>query len=163
MLCESCKKRQATVRYRENINGKVTEKFLCAECAKANGYYDKMNVFEGSFINPAEFITSVFEPKRSQEVTCKGCGTTSEEFRETGYLGCPDCYATFADLVMPMVRRVQGGVQHVGKGPNAPTSKMSEREKLELQLKHAVDSEEYEEAARIRDAIKALKEDGKNG
>ena len=46
MLCEVCKKRQATVRYRENINGKVTEKFLCAECAKASGYYDKMNVVE---------------------------------------------------------------------------------------------------------------------
>ena len=163
MLCEICKKRQATVRYRENINGKVTEKFLCADCAKSSGYYDKMSMFEPSFINPAEFITSVFEPQRVQRVVCKGCGTTSEDFRETGYLGCSECYRTFADLVMPMVRRVQGGVQHVGKSPSKPTAGLTEREKLELKLKQAVENEEYEEAARIRDQIKALKEDGKNG
>ena len=158
MLCEICKKRQATVHYRENVNGKVNEKFLCAECAKSSGYYDKMNVFEPSFINPAEFISSVFEPRRTSEISCKNCGTSAEEFRETGFVGCSECYTTFGEAIMPVVRRVQGAAKHVGKSPRRAETAMTEREKLEALLKHLVENEEYEEAIKIRDKIKDLKE-----
>ena len=33
MLCQKCKKNEATVYYKENINGHVTEYNLCPECA----------------------------------------------------------------------------------------------------------------------------------
>ena len=158
MLCEICKKRQATVHFRESINGKVSEKFLCAECAKSSGYYDKINVFEPSFVNPAEFISSVFEPRRVGTVACKSCGTTAEEFRETGFVGCSECYTTFGDAIMPVVRRVQGATKHVGKSPKRAEAAMTEREKLEELLKQLVAAEQYEEAIKIRDKIKDLKE-----
>ena len=164
MLCEICKKRQATVRYRESINGKVTEKFLCAECAGANGYYDKMNMFEPNFINPAEFITSVFEPQKSRGAVCKNCGTTSDEVLSTGYLGCSECYKVFRDVISPMIRRVQGGTQHIGKSPELKMEAMSEKDKLTLKLKKALDAEDYEEAVKLRDQIRKLKsEEEQNG
>lgn len=164
MLCEICKKRQATVRYRESINGKVTEKFICSECASANGYYDKINMFESKFINPAEFITSVFEPQKSRGAVCKNCGTTSDEVLNTGYLGCSECYKAFREIISPMIRRVQGGTQHVGKSPETSAESMSERDKLTLKLKRALEREDYEEAVKLRDMIRKLRdEEEQNG
>ena len=43
MLCENCGKREANVRYSENINGVKKEMHLCEECSQKLGISSKMD------------------------------------------------------------------------------------------------------------------------
>ena len=91
---------------------------------------------------------------------CGFCGLTFAQFRETGRLGCPHCYSSFENHLRGLLRRIHGGTQHVGKVylPSDPTA--SERAKrlegLRRRLQRAVESEDFERAAEIRDLIRAL-------
>lgn len=91
---------------------------------------------------------------------CPGCGTTLGQIRQTGTLGCSECYATFESALAPIVQRAQAGsVGHVGRGPTAASAreaKVALRAKLVRELEEAVASEQYERAARIRDRIHEL-------
>jgi len=91
---------------------------------------------------------------------CPFCGLTFSDFRETGRLGCPQCYETYAVHLQKLLRRVHGGTQHVGKVylPPDPTSSDRERrlDALKRRLQRAVDSEDFERAAELRDEIRSL-------
>ena len=95
-------------------------------------------------------------------LTCSQCGYDFSRFKETGLLGCPQCYHDFREYLNPMIRRIQGGLNHLGQRPgknpeNPEDSRLSE---LQRQLAQAIDQEEYEKAAGIRDEIRALKGKG---
>ncbi|NLB50262.1 MAG: hypothetical protein GX809_01585 [Clostridiaceae bacterium] len=98
-------------------------------------------------------------PSRPQKTSliCPSCGETEEELRKTGLLGCQTCYETFAVFLDPVFRRVQGHTRHLSASEEEGPAKEADvlREKLEL----AVQSEVYEEAARLRDQIRQLEED----
>jgi protein arginine kinase activator len=91
---------------------------------------------------------------------CPGCGTTLGQIRQSGTLGCPDCYESFEAALSPIVQRAQAGaVGHVGRGPTAASAREAQvalRAKLVRELEEAVASEQYERAARIRDRIHEL-------
>jgi protein arginine kinase activator len=99
-------------------------------------------------------------PTSATEVSCAFCGLTFAAFRESGRLGCPHCYASFESHLRGLLRRIHGGTQHVGKVylPSDPTA--SERAKrlegLRRRLQRAVESEDFERAAEIRDLIRSL-------
>jgi len=159
MLCDNCKKNIATIHYEKVVNGVRTERHLCAECAKK--MTENYNLF-----NPAGFITSLFDNYTERGVVCENCGTRSDEFLDTGYLGCSECYNTFKSIARSMLERVQGGGRHVGLTPdpniNFETPKTDKKvdkiSDLQAKLKKAVDSEDYELAAKIRDEIRSLKD-----
>lgn len=91
---------------------------------------------------------------------CPGCGTTLGQIRQSGTLGCPECYATFEKALSPIVQRAQAGaVGHVGRVPSGASAREAQvalRAKLVRELEEAVASEQYERAARIRDRIHEL-------
>ena len=93
-------------------------------------------------------------------LTCPKCGITFREFRTQGQLGCPHDYQVFAEFMAPLVERAHGGAtQHVGKVPArlGPTaSQQSELLRLQRELNDAVEREDYETAAGLRDQIKVL-------
>jgi len=108
----------------------------------------------GSYIQPFQKV-----------LKCEKCGMTIEEFQKTGKLGCSNCYTTFDEKLSPLIRRLQGSVEHNGKVPGRLSNNMSvtkEITKLKELLNRAVEREEYEKAAEIRDQIKSL-EVGLNG
>jgi protein arginine kinase activator len=160
MVCDSCGKGEAVIHLTEIKNNQMTTSHLCEQCAAAKGVENQ----EG----PANFPLSDFlaqmgdapEPSAASEATCGFCGLTFASFRETGRLGCPHCYATFESHLRGLLRRIHGGTQHVGKVylPSDPTA--SERAKrlegLRRRLQRAVESEDFERAAEIRDLIRAL-------
>jgi protein arginine kinase activator len=91
---------------------------------------------------------------------CGFCGLTFTDFRETGRLGCPHCWVTFDTHLRGLLRRIHGGTTHLGKVYLPPDSTASDREKrldgLRRRLQRAVDSEDFERAAELRDQIRAL-------
>lgn len=182
MLCENCGKREANVRYSENINGKKKELNLCEECSK------KLGIGEMDFSMPIDFsnflggfmedlATPEFMPMLNtlKGTKCNSCGSTFDDIINTGMLGCQDCYDFFEDRLDPIIRRLQGSNRHVGRIGKIIDSKIDKKnkkesdaqsdkekvetnkiEKLKEQLKKAISEEKYEEAAKIRDEIKSL-------
>lgn len=97
---------------------------------------------------------------------CEKCGSTFNDIVNSGKIGCADCYRTFYDKLLPSLQRIHGKTRHEGKTPKAvkveTDSTESKISRLEKELKDAVERQDFEKAARIRDEIKAIKEGGKN-
>ena len=158
MMCENCGKNPATTHIHTVINGVVTDKNLCGYCAAAEG-----------LINPSknsltDMLISMFgdnlaKTKLSNTTRCSVCGSTFSDFAETGKAGCSNCYATFYDELLPYLKRVHGSTKHTGNRPTrAPLAVCSEDKigDLRKKLKELVLSENFEEAAKVRDEIKEL-------
>ena len=98
---------------------------------------------------------------------CPECGMTYEEFGKSGRLGCAYCYDSFTKLLTPLIKRVQRSLQHVGKRPQnvsaapaaaAATPAQPDLKILQDRLKKSIQSEAFEEAAKIRDEIRQMEE-----
>ena len=123
MLCDNCGKREANIRYTENINGKIKEMHLCEECSKKLGIMDKMNFniptsfpsFFGSFLEDFGELEAMPIFNELKEEVCNSCNTSFEDIINTGSLGCPNCYDVFSDRLDPILKRLQGANRHVGR------------------------------------------------
>jgi len=164
-ICQRCGENPAEVHITQMVNGKTTHLHLCRACAeKANaelfGTAHLGNVIVG-LLGLSAAQKKPAEGKKTGRV-CPECGFELDRFAEAGMLGCPACYRHFADVVQPVLKQVQNGVQHTGRGsaPAAPPPKAEtadpQLESLRRQLRIAIEKEEYEQAAVLRDAIKAL-------
>ena len=180
MLCDNCVKREANVRYSENINGRKKELHLCEECSKKLGIENmdfNMPIDFSSFFGGLleDFGTNDFMPlfNEVKQLKCDNCGYTFEDIVNTGKLGCENCYSVFEDRLDPIIKKIQGSNKHVGRTGKIIDSKISEKinnkdsktennkdvskvEKLQNDLKKAIKEEKYEEAAKIRDEIKKI-------
>ena len=154
MICDKCKQNVATFHSTVNINGTITETHLCENCAKENKLFS-FNEFLTPNFNSCNMFDSYNEP------TCESCGYSLSDFRETGMLGCSNCYNTFNDIIMYNLKKMQPSLVHVGKKLNEEKD-LSETDrqikKLEIELKTAVNEENYELASEIKKKIIALKE-----
>lgn len=167
MLCQNCGKHEAVFHYTSNINGNVTEQHLCSECASALGY-DNIPVLHSQdiFGSMLSDMFGTFLPQHTSSsyngvLACPLCGATARDISKTGKAGCANCYDVFSDMLNPYIRRIHGNVQHSGKIPESAGSELKEKRELEQlrgQLKSAIDAQEFEKAAELRDKIKAIEE-----
>jgi len=160
MLCEKCGKNPATTYVKRTVNGKTTEQHLCAACAATQGWGSMWNEF-GLDLN--SFWGNLFaEPATralADTVRCECCGRSFAEISKSGKVGCPSCYAIFYDRLLPMVQRLHGKTRHVGKIPEAGSEearRAQELDGLKKQLAEAVEKQEYETCATLRDRIREL-------
>ena len=162
MLCQDCGKREASVHLTQVVNNQKVALNLCRECAQKRGF---RNPLEGVPFPLAEFLasmlsqTQVKKPSKEPEVVCSACGLSFSDFAKTGRLGCGNCYLTFRSQLNDLLRKVHGSTQHRGKFPHTTKNVMKplwEETKLQEQLKKAIEEEDFERAAQIRDQIKAL-------
>ena len=96
---------------------------------------------------------------KKEELVCPKCGLTYREFKKIGKLGCDKCYEVFADKLEPIIQQLHGNTTYKGKKPKEKLENMNEDSKLEelkRKLQEKIKSEEYEEAAKIRDMIKEI-------
>ena len=163
MLCQSCQKKTASVHFTKIINNKKVEMFLCKQCADEQGDFNfnsafNINDFFSGLINfpgSAQYIHSAVP----QDSICDGCGMSYEDFRRIGKLGCSKCYTVFGQRLDALIRRLHGNVEHHGKVPAKVYEEMrmsNEINKLKEQLNAAVQNEQYEKAAQLRDEIRRL-------
>ena len=113
----------------------------------------------GSSATSAKFSASPSDGSTAVPLKCSRCGFSQADFKKSGRLGCPECYRTFAEGLSGLLKTMHKGVRHVGKAPEAlrQTRENVDRLKtLQKKLAKAVEEENYEAAATLRDEIKNL-------
>lgn len=161
MLCEVCHKKKATVHYTEIVKNQMIKYNLCESCAKDKGItiYAKFSI--------ADLLSGLaeFEGRQTglEDKKCRTCGMSYQEFKEVGRFGCALCYVEFDDLLKSLLESIHKSTRHIGKFPKRWAKQAAtevELKELEDSLHKAVAAEAFEEAARIRDRIKEIKNAG---
>jgi protein arginine kinase activator len=158
MLCDQCKQNEAIIHLTQIENNQMRTFHLCEGCAAAKGLEPGVNVANAPL---TDFLAQV---GRSTEATSNGpcayCGLKIDEFKKTGRLGCSHCYVTFEPSLRGLLRRLHGSTQHVGKVYLPPDPTRAEQQErlagLKRKLDRAVELEDFERAAQIRDMIRTL-------
>jgi len=166
MLCQDCKQRVSTVVYTEVREGTKKVLHLCQACVEKRGIHTPVLknplqvelLFKDMLQEMGE--EGAFDGDHPLDAeTCADCGWSFARFRETGLLGCPRCYTTFGEPLRDLLRRVHGSDEHLGKvyekGEKLAAIEDNE-EFLHEALEEAVEREEFEQAAAIRDRIQRL-------
>ncbi len=164
MICEICREQIATVHLTEIVNNTKKEIHLCEVCAQEKGVAITSQVKNLSI---PEFFGQLVESTISEtgedEVReCGACGMTYAQFRSTGKLGCPNDYEVFRREMSQLLKKIHDSVQHCGKVPSRIGREITRRkeiEELRISLKGAVEREEYEMAAQLRDKIFELEQE----
>ncbi|MGM0568123.1 MAG: UvrB/UvrC motif-containing protein [Elusimicrobiota bacterium] len=162
MICDKCKKKEATVFINKIENGQQIKLNLCGECAAESSlspgamFPSFQNNFFDSISDMLAGFSDEYKEDSGKEISCEKCGNTFRDFQVKGRMGCENCYVVFEDKLLPFLKRLQGSIQHAGKSPPMQ-SKKDELRKLKKDLSEAVAKEEYERAAVIRDKIKDIK------
>ena len=158
MLCDECRKNNATVHLAKIVNGKRSEAHLCEQCASKytnlNTDFSIQNIMSG-------FLSDVAGVEKSSTLVCGNCGMTYEEFKRSGKFGCSRCYGSFEKKVASFVRNIHSHDSHVGKIPVKAGKELKSKKELEdlkYKLREAIENEEYEKAAEYRDKIKEMTE-----
>jgi len=163
MKCEHCGERAAEITLTEIESDEMRTLHLCSTCAALKG------VGSGPADSPpiADLIAHLgsggsgpaFGPDAE---ACEYCGTRVKDFRKTGRLGCPQCYVHFAGQLRALLRRVHGASQHMGKVYMSSAVDIDDTEArldtLRRRLARAVEIEDFESAALLRDQIHQLTE-----
>jgi len=162
MKCENCNK-AATVHLTEIRSGKKIERHLCEQCAAASegvpvkGGHTPINELLTNFVMAHSGL------QKDLGTTCEHCGITWAEFRQHGLFGCEHDYDLFEKDLSPLLQRAhESATHHTGKvptraaaGTGVPKKRKSvDMTKLKKELQRAVENEDYERAAQLRDAIK---------
>ncbi|MBL7151761.1 MAG: UvrB/UvrC motif-containing protein [Candidatus Omnitrophica bacterium] len=159
MLCDICHKNPATVHLTEIVDNQMTELHLCEECAQAkSAQMEQQFGLSDLLAGMAEFSKP---QKEAQDLNakCSNCGLTYTDFRKIGRLGCGECYTSFRKYLAPLLKRIHGSNQHLGKSPlkiSRVIKKKMDLQELRNRLKTAIETEAFEEAAKIRDKIKEI-------
>lgn len=156
LKCDVCDK-PATVHLTQIINNQIHKIDLCEECAEQKGITDPSGYSLADLLVKPD---ASFDSLEVNALVCPECGCTQREFKKTGRLGCARCYETFSTLVAPALAGMHRGEVHKGKVPQRAAQRKTFLDRLgnlETDLKQAIDSERYEDAARFRDEIIALK------
>jgi len=101
-----------------------------------------------------------------QQPKCDICGLSYDKFKSTGRFGCSNCYNVFGERLNPLFKRVHGNTTHTGKIPSRAGVRIKTIrlvEKLKIELEKAIQNEEYEKAAQLRDEIKEIAAKSKEG
>lgn len=157
MLCCVCKEKEATVHLTQIAGDKMQKVDLCEECAKQKGVNDPAGFSLADLLLGLGASSEIDQSTAGNELKCAKCGFTQADFKKAGRLGCSECYTTFADGLEGLLKTMHNGIRHVGKVPQAlqQNRDLSERLKtLQKKLAKAVDDENFEQAALLRDEIK---------
>ncbi|HEX5726161.1 MAG TPA: UvrB/UvrC motif-containing protein [Longimicrobiaceae bacterium] len=165
MQCDHCGQSEAAIHLTQIVNNEMRSFHLCEKCAEAKGLSTGLG--SGATAPLADFLAQMgkgigAEPAAAAG-TCPGCGLTLADFKRTGRLGCGRCWGAFEGSLRGLLRKLHGGTQHTGKVylPPDPTEvdRAARVGSLRRSLQRAVDEEDFERAAALRDQIRRLEAD----
>ncbi len=158
--CDRCGAHDAVVHLTQIVDDEMSTSHLCEECAAEQGLEPTPEAVNFPL---TDFLAQMGEEQEESTAnlgTCDFCGLSFQDFRDSGRLGCPQCYSTFEPHLRNLLRRIHGGTKHVGKvylPPDPSATEMEKRlETLRRRLERAVASEDFERAAELRDEIRDL-------
>lgn len=176
MVCMICKENEAKVHLTQVVGGKLKKVDLCEKCAKEKGVDDPMGFSLADLLMGLGAGQGLAQGITGSETACPKCGFTQADFKKSGRLGCAECYQHFAEGLESMLKGMHKGLRHTGKTPGLQRQKAAQAlhkkledalaaeaaaanriQKLQKRIEIAVANEDYEQAARLRDEIKALR------
>ena len=144
----------------EIVDEQMSEMHLCEDCAR-----EKSVQMEQQF-GLADLLAGLADfGKQSKEsdrvsLKCPNCQMSYEDFRKFGRLGCSQCYEAFEPHLSTLLKKIHGANQHLGKSPvkvpQAERKKLEGLQDLKSQLHEAIQMEDFEKAAQLRDKIRQL-------
>ena len=167
MKCHDCGERDGKVHLTQIVNNEKVVFHLCRECAAKRGFHSPLDNIPFPLANFLSGMLTKEEPGHPEQTTvgpdlvCPNCGLSFEEFSRLGRFGCGQCYKTFRDKLQGLLRKIHGSSLHRGKLPPMLSEEgtvIREHERLEEELKRAIDDEDFERAADLRDKLKSLRE-----
>ena len=171
MLCDLCSKKKATVHLTEIVDEQMLEMHLCEECAREkSAQMEQQFGLSDLLAGLAEFGKQVKDYGKA-DLVCPHCGLSYEDFKKFGRLGCSECYTSFEQHLAGLLKRIHGSTHHLGKAPARATASKVVKKKtqsvadLRRQMQKAIEAEDFELAAELRDKLRMLekknkKEDG---
>ena len=163
MQCQLCGKRPAVVHFTQIENNKKSEYHVCEKCAEERGFHTSLSKSKfsvGDLLAGMVDQTTGGEEAKVGRVQCPRCHMVYSAFKESGRLGCSECYSTFRAQLRPLLRRIHGDTRHRGKSPTHGGAQEEtgtrQIQRLHDELQRAVEREEFEKAAGIRDEIRKL-------
>ena len=167
MLCDNCKERDAIINLTQVEHDSKVTLHLCEQCAQQKGVEtggailkSPLGNFLGAVVKGAG--AGALVPASGDGLRCPACGSTLRDFRDSGRLGCDQCYISFDAHLRDLLRRLHGSSQHVGEHYEAPGTRGADADprsrllELKAQLRRAVEGENFELAAELRDRIRVL-------
>ncbi|MEO0085452.1 MAG: UvrB/UvrC motif-containing protein [candidate division WOR-3 bacterium] len=159
--CDLCHKNEASINARKtHPDDKVDELAVCAECAQKYGLAPAKPAKLGSAEVMAELKAGLKE--NDSGLVCSGCGMSLADFKRQGRLGCDACYIAFREELLPLIRRLHGATQHVGRTVKAGRKDAHVRlscERIRDALAAAIKNEDYERAAALRDELRKVEDE----
>ena len=164
MKCQKCGIRPATTHVTEIINGVKNEAYLCQYCGNIyhqnTGFHSIFkNNFDSFFDDFWKSPSSLGQATVSTAKSCPNCGSTLNDIQSRGRLGCSECYSTFADFLLSAIKGIHGSNRYTGRLPkriNTENKQLSEIEQLKAELSRAVENQDFEKAAELRDKIRGM-------
>ena len=153
MDCQKCGRKPATVFMTTVVGEELKRTDLCEDCARETGA-----AHPSGFLSAENLMMGTSSSAAVEAEKCPACGYPADSLQKTGRLGCAVCYEKFSPILVEALRESQKDLTHVGKRPRR---KHARAEDLETELKQLIRSEQYEEAAKIRDRIAKLKSPGR--
>lgn len=167
MKCQDCNEKDSQVHLTQIINNEKVVLNLCKECAAKRGFHSPLDNIPFPLANfLAGMITN--EPSKgsravaSSDLVCPVCELSFEEFSRLGRFGCGSCYKTFRDKLQGLLRKIHGSSLHRGKLPPLLSEEggvIKEQERLHEELTRAIEAEDFERAADLRDKLKSLEDE----
>lgn len=169
MLCPECKKREADFHMTQIINNKKVSVSLCKECAAKHGFHSPLDNMPFPLADLIATMSPGYGAAKSSEpmekLECRTCGLTFDEFARQGRFGCGDCYDSFRPRLEGIMRKIHGNSIHRGRKPGITSESgknqivpIKEEERVETELRRAIQDEDFERAAELRDKLKGLRE-----
>lgn len=161
MLCDNCGQNEAEVHLTQIVDNEMTTIHLCPSCAAEKG----LDAASAKNLPLTDFLAQMGQATITEEESavagpCTYCHTTVDDFRRSGRLGCPHCYSVYESQLRAILRRIHGSTYHLGKVYVPPASEAADRAArlagLRRKLQRAVEAENFETAAVIRDQIREL-------
>jgi protein arginine kinase activator len=164
MLCDNCKEREAAVHLQQVKDNSVSSLHLCQQCAAEKGIEAGVGAAKFPL---SDFLASMGKgpalpgAKDVSDQACEFCGATLKDFQDTGRLGCPRCYDVFETQLRDLLRRLHGSSHHVGEPylsaeVGDADEKHAQISDLRNKLRQAIETENFELAAELRDRLRTL-------
>ncbi len=161
MQCSICKEKPATVHLTQIVGDKMQKLDLCEDCAKTKGVNDPAGFALADLMLGLGASQQIEQSSGGADVKCPRCGFSQADFKKSGRLGCPECYKIFAEGLNGLLKTMHKGTRHTGKSPEIlrKTRENSDRLKtLQKKLAKAIEAEDFEQAAALRDELKQFTE-----
>lgn len=152
MLCDDCKQKPAKHFFKNVVGDQKNILHLCEECAR------KRNLLNDKKPSPIELLHKISEKISHDDdrVVCSVCCLSLAEFKKIGRFGCSNCLSVFEPYIKALIKEVQESEKHIGKRAKTGGRRAIEIFRLREELRRALEKEDYEDAAQIRDKLKTL-------